>query len=247
MRLTKIFLTLAVVSTIGMINLTWAQDTEYSLVPPNEERPQYLQKLQANNCTLVLVDYLTGFNPAIRSIDKERFQKNVAAVAQLGQIFKLPIIVLGDEGGYRGQFYQVIDEYYADSMHIARTTPSAWQTKDLRDAVEARGNKKLILSGISVDNCTMLTSLDAMAAGYEVYVLIDASGTTSELVEEVAIDRLVQAGAVPITWVTLGSELLTDWESPEGPKLGDLYAKMSPWGSADGEGSANNKSDTGNE
>ena len=229
-------------------NSAVSQDTgQVALVPPNEDRGQYLQKLQADNCTLVLVDYLTGFNPAIRSIDKDRFQKNVEAVAQLGQIFQLPTIVLGDEGGYRGQFYKVIKELYADSTHIERTTPSAWQMEDLRNEVEARGNKKLILSGISVDNCTMLTSLDAMAAGYEVYVVVDASGTTSELVEDIAIDRLVQAGAVPITWVTLGSELLTDWESPEGPKLGDLYAKMSPWGSADGEGSANNDSDAKNE
>ena len=218
-----------------------SQDTEQTaLIPPNQDRDRYLQKLQPDNCTLVMVDYLTGFNPGIKSIDRERYNKNVQALAQLGQIFKLPTIILGDAGGFRGEFYEVIDQYYADSVQVERNTPSAWQMPKFREEVKARGNQKLILAGISIDNCTMLTTLDALAAGYEAYVVVDASGTSSELVEDVAIARLVQAGAVPITWVTLGSELLTSWESPEGPKLGELYAKMSPWGGGE-EGSASSQ------
>ena len=82
------------------------------------------------------------------------------------------------------------------------------------------------MAGISTDNCTLLTSLDAMKAGYEVYVVVDISGAESDLIERMAIERLVQAGAVPVTWVSLGSELLISaggWKTKEGAALAKIY------------------------
>ena len=103
MQLTKISLALMVVSTIGMNSLSWAQDTESSLAPPNEERSRYLQKLQPDNCTLIMIDYLTGFDPGIRTIDMDKFQDNVTALASIGKIFDLPTVVLGDEEAALGR------------------------------------------------------------------------------------------------------------------------------------------------
>ena len=89
------------------------------------------------------------------------------------------------------------------------------------------------MAGISINNCLMLTALDAMAAGYEVYVVVDASGTNSQLVELAAMMRLTQAGAVMTSWVTLASELMNDWQTPEGAKVGALYQKYSDWGGSE--------------
>lgn len=113
---------------------------------------------------------------------------------------------------------------------------------NFRKVIQEEGRKKLIMAGISINNCLMLTALDAMAAGYEVYVVVDASGTNSQLVEQAAMMRLTQAGAVMTSWVTLASELMNDWQTPEGAKVGALYQKYSDWGGED-QGSASRSSE----
>ena len=89
---------------------------------------------------------------------------------------------------------------------------------------------KVIMAGISIDNCVLQNALDILAAGYEVYVVVDVSGTESQLVEIAAMMRLTQAGAVMTSWVSLASELLDDWNTPEGPEVGALYQELSAWG-----------------
>ena len=190
------------------------------------------EALSPDNATMVMVDYLTGFRPGLQTVDWDTYQDRVVALSKTVSLFGLPTIVLGDEGGFRGEFFASIDEYFPDAPRIARATPSAWREPAFREQVEAYGNRKLILAGISIDNCTLLTSLDALRAGYEVYVVTDVSGTTDQLVEDTAMMRLQAAGATLITWVTLGSELLLEptWESPEGQALGKIYDDHSAWG-----------------
>jgi hypothetical protein len=115
----------------------------------------------------------------------------------------------------------------ANAPKIGRTAPSAWREPKFVQAIQATGRRKIIFAGISIDNCVLLTALDAMRDGYEVHVVADVSGAESSFIERVALDRLIQAGAVPHTWVSLGSELLSDWRSPEGAALGQVYARHS--------------------
>ena len=190
-----------------------------------------LDRLTPNNVTFVLVDYLDGFMPGIRSIDPPIFIANARAFARTATIFEIPTLILGDEGGFRGSFMaEIIDEAPQNAVRVPRHTVSAWGNPEFGSELEKAGRKKIVIGGISIDNCTSLTSFDLLRNGYEVYVVVDASGTTSKLVEDVAIDRLIQAGAVPISMVQLASELLVDWETPEGPKVGKLYAELSYWG-----------------
>ena len=197
---------------------------------------QLTKKLTPENSVLVMVDYLTGFLPGIKSIEAKEYQNNVTALARIGQIFKdrMPTIILGDEGGFRGKFFDQINEYLPDAPKVARHTPSAWHAAEFRDLLAKHERKKVIMAGISIDNCVMQLALDVLKAGYEVYVLPDVSGTTSVLVEQVAISRLVQAGATMTNWVSLASELMDDWEKPEGKLVGELYQKYSDWGGASG-------------
>ena len=196
----------------------------------NNER--YTEKLTPENAVLIMVDYLTGFIPGIKTIEPDVYQNNVTALARIGQIFekRMPTLVLGDEGGFRGQFFTQINDFLPDAPRIARNQPSAWHSAEFRDTLDRLDRKKIIIAGISLDNCTLQTTLDLLKAGYEVYVLPDVSGTDSFLVEQSAMMRLTQAGAVMTNWVSLASELLDDWANPEGKEIGELYQKYSQWG-----------------
>ena len=191
---------------------------------------QYLEKLSKTNSVLIMVDYLTGFDTGLRTINRSTYVNNVEAVAKMGAIFKLPTILLGDEGGFRGNFYPFIKKHLPDAKQFGRHTPSAFHSPELVKALEETGRKKLIIGGISIDNCVLQTSLDLLKAGYEVYVIVDASGADEPLVETAAMMRLTQAGAVMVNWVSIASEIMDDWNTPEGPAIGKLYQDHSAWG-----------------
>jgi nicotinamidase-related amidase len=87
----------------------------------------------------------------------------------------------------------------------------------------------VIIGGVGLDLCTLHTALDLLAGGDEPYVVVDCSGTESELVQLAAMLRLTQAGAVMINWVSLASELMGDWRTPEGEAVGRLHAALSAW------------------
>ena len=190
----------------------------------------YHVKLSRDNAVLVMVDHLSGFMPGIQTIAPALFQKNVTAVAKIGKIFKLPTVVLGDEGGFRGNFLPQIRDFLGDAHFVERHTPSAWHVQEFQDTLKSFGRPKVVLAGVSIDNCVELTSLDLLRNGYEVYVVVDASGTTTTQVETAAMMRLTQAGAVMTNWVSLASEIMEDWGTPEGPLIGALYREYSPWG-----------------
>ncbi len=188
----------------------------------------YLENLTADNTVFIAVDFLTGFQPAIRTMDRDLYQNNLTGLAKTVRIFNLPTIVLGDEGPPRGTFMPQIAQYFGSGTRVARGTPSAWREKAFVDAIARTGRRKLVFAGISIDNCTMLTAIDAMRAGYRVYVVSDVSGAESELIQSTAMQRLVQAGATPLTWVSFGSELLVSkggWATPEGKALSDVYTR----------------------
>lgn len=194
---------------------------------------QYTQRLDKEEVTLIMVDFLEGFVPGIRTIDRNLFYANAEALAQVGNIFKLPTIMLGDEGGFRGKFFPVVVETLPEAIYIERHTVSAWDEPKFREQIEAFGNKKIVMGGISLDICTTQLALDLLNNGYEVYVVVDASGSDTQLNELAAMLRLTQAGAVTMSWGVLASELMKDWATPEGPLVGKLYQELSYWGSSE--------------
>lgn len=193
----------------------------------------YTEKLTRDNCTLVMVDFLEGFVPGIRTIDRSLFYANAEALAKVGDIFDLPTIMLGDEGGFRGSFFAGVKAALPDATYVERHTVSAWDEPHFRETIEEIGRKKIVLGGISIDICTAQLTLDLLRAGYTVYVVVDASGSDTSLNEMAAMLRLTQAGAIMINWGTLASELMKDWNTPEGPLVGALYQNYSYWGNSE--------------
>lgn len=193
----------------------------------------YTDPLSQDNASVVFVDYLTGFLPGLRTVDVVLYDADVTGFVRSTLALGLPHCVLGDEGGFRGHFFPVVRDELADAPRFERHTPSAWRSGDFRAWAEARkveGRGKIVLGGISVDNCVLLTSLDLLAAGFEVYVAVDVSGAESVLVEQAAVHRLVQAGATPVSWVQVACEAMGDWQSEAGPGIGAVVSAHSRYG-----------------
>lgn len=188
------------------------------------------EKLSRDTCTVVLVDFLTGFLPGVKTIPHDLLQKNAEAFARIGEIYDLPTILLGDEGGFRGSFFPGVVAHTPHAVRIERHAVSAWDEPRFRAEIERIGRTKVLLGGISLDICTLHLSLDLLAAGYDVHVVVDVSGSDSLLNEQAAMMRLSQAGANLTNWGSVASEIMRDWETPEGPAVGQLYQELSAWG-----------------
>ena len=193
----------------------------------------YATKLSRENCAVVLVDFLDGFLPGLRSIDRDLYGTNVEGFCASVRALGLPHCVLGDEGGFRGQFFPFIQRDFADAPRFERHTPSAMRSGGFADwaaQMRAEGRDRIVLGGIAIDNCTMQTALDLIAEGFTAYVVVDVCGAESALVEAAAIHRLVQAGAVAINWTQFACEVMDDWQSEEGPEIGRILSEHSRYG-----------------
>ncbi|QUY40359.1 isochorismatase family protein [Acaryochloris marina] len=190
----------------------------------------YSDKLTRDNCVFVLVDFLDGFFPGIKTINHDLLRKNAEAFTRLSKIFDLPTIMLGEEGGFRGNFFPQVVAHADHAIRVERHTPSAWDEPEFQDQLAAMGRKKIVLGGISLDICTLQLTIDLIGAGYEPYVVVDVSGSDTALNETAAMMRMTQAGAVMVSWASIASEIMKDWQTPEGPLVGQLYQDFSYWG-----------------
>lgn len=184
-----------------------------------------LNATNTTNTTLVMVDYMSKLIDGIKSHPRDLVINNATAYGKIGTIFELPILILGDEGDRLGKFDPTIHAAIPTGVKIPRHTVSAWREPAFVRAVRATGRRNLVLAGISTDMCVALLAMDAMAAGYSVYLVVDASSSQSPEMHRAGVDRLVQAGAIPMTWVSLASEMLGDWESPKASQTAALFAQ----------------------
>jgi hypothetical protein len=190
----------------------------------------YSDKLTKENAIVILVDFLDGFFPGIKTIDHDLLRRNAEAFTRLSAIFKMPTIMLGEEGGFRGNFFPGVVANAGHAVRVERHTPSAWNEPEFQRVLAGMGRKKVILGGISLDICTLQLALDLIGAGYEPYVVVDVSGSDTALNEQAAMHRLTQAGVVLVNWASIASEIMEDWQTPEGPEIGMLYQNFSYWG-----------------
>lgn len=180
-------------------------------------RTTALARLMPDNAVLVYVDYVTGLDNLMNTIPGKQYRNNIAAFAKFSALFKMPTAVVGEENDYYGTFLPEIKDLIASGAKTfaPRSTPTAY-TPDFAKWLKATGRKNVIIGGISIDNCTLHTSLDLIRNGYTVYVVVDVSGTNSKLAEDVAIQRLILAGAIPVGWLNALTDLGRDFGGPYG-------------------------------
>lgn len=173
--------------------------------------PRVLDQLSPENSVVLLIDFQPQYAFATRSTNIESIVNNSAALAKAAQAFKVPTIVTTITAqAFAGPMLERI-RAAANVEPIDRTVINAWHDERVAEAVKATGRRKLVIAGLWTDNCVMLPTLSALAEGFEVYVVTDASGDYDAASHERAIQRLVQAGAVPITWLPVMLEWQADW------------------------------------
>jgi len=178
--------------------------------------PRTDRLLTPANSTLVVIDYQPNQINTVKSMDTELLVRNIVSVARLGKTYDLPIVLSTvNAAAGQGPTLAAIKSVLSDNVEIDRTQINSWEDVELRKAVEATGRKKLIMCALWTEVCLAFPALDALRAGYEVFPVVDAVGGTSLEAHRAGLERIVQAGAQPISWVSLACELQRDWSRTE--------------------------------
>jgi nicotinamidase-related amidase len=169
------------------------------------------------NAALVLIDYQPEQVSAVRSMDQDLLVKNIVSTVKLAKLFGVPMVhsTVNVASGRGGPTVPPLVDLLEDDPPVDRTTLNAWEDTDFLRAVRATGRRKLILCALWTEICMAFPALDALRDGYEVYPLVDAIGGTSVEAHRAGLERVVQSGGKPITWVSLGCELQRDWAREE--------------------------------
>lgn len=170
------------------------------------------QLLTPDNCALVLIDHQPQMFFGIQSMDRQMLVNNVVGLAKAARVFNIPAILTTISAeGFSGLLIPEIQEVFPDQQPIDRTTLNAWEDPRVVAAVRQTGRKKLIIAALWTEVCLAYPVLSALADGYDVYAVADASASISTEAHEMAMQRMVQAGAVPATWMQVMFEMQRDW------------------------------------
>jgi nicotinamidase-related amidase len=168
------------------------------------------------DCALALIDYQPAMFSGVHSHDRTTIMQNVQVVAKAARLFKVPTVlstVASDS--FSGQMISEVTGVFPGDPLIDRTSINAWIDGNFRAAIEKTGRKKIVVAGLWTEACVLFPALDMLRAGYEVYVPTDACGDITEEAHERAVQRLIQAGAVPVTSLQFLFELQQDWGRSE--------------------------------
>jgi nicotinamidase-related amidase len=169
------------------------------------------------NSVFVLIDYQPSQFATVRSMDEALLRKNIMSTVRTVKAFPVPI-VHSTVNVASGQQQPTVPELAAlleDNPPLDRTTVNSWEDTQFVQAVRATGRRKLIFCALWTEVCMAFTALDALREGFEVYPVVDAIGGTSPEAHRAGLERVVQAGAQPISWVSLACELQRDWARSE--------------------------------
>jgi nicotinamidase-related amidase len=177
----------------------------------------YLDLLTPQNSQLIIIDQQPQMAFGVQSIDRQTLKNNVVALAKAAKVFKVPTTITTVETeSFSGHTYPELLAVLPDHKILERTSMNSWDDQNVRDALAATGRKKIVVAGLWTEVCNAMFALSAMKeGGYEIYMVADASGGTSVEAHKYAMDRMVQAGVVPVTWQQVLLEWQRDWARKE--------------------------------
>lgn len=178
---------------------------------------KYLEILTPQNSQLIFIDQQPQMAFGVQSIDRQVLKNNVVALAKAAKVFNIPTTLTTVEtDGFSGNTYPELLSVFPEHPILERTSMNSWDDQNVRDSLAAGGRKKVIVSGLWTEVCNTTFALCAMLeGGYEIYMVADASGGTSTDAHKYAMDRMVQAGVVPVTWQQVLLEWQRDWARKE--------------------------------
>jgi nicotinamidase-related amidase len=169
--------------------------------------------LTPQNSAFLFIDYQPPQFSAVKSMNRDLMAKNAISTIKLIKLFDVPIVYssVNVQTGLNQPTLPQFAELLQHETPVDRTSVNSWEDIEFLQAVHATGRRKLIICALWTEICMAFTALDAMRDGYEVYPVVDAIGGTSHEAHRSGMKRCIQAGAQPITWVSLSSELQRDW------------------------------------
>lgn len=172
-------------------------------------------RLNKDDVALLLVDHQSGLLSLVRDYQPDEFKNNVLALANVAKFFEIPtILTTSFEEGPNGPLVPELKNTFPDAPYFARPGQiNAWDNEEFVAAVKATGKKQLLIAGVVTEVCVAFPTLSALEAGYEVFVVTDASGTFNPTVRDAAWNRMSQAGAQLLNWFAVGCELHRDWRN----------------------------------
>ena len=171
--------------------------------------------LRPDDSILVLIDHQPYQFTNLNSHDPTMIINNVVGLAKVAKVFNVPTIlttVLEERGGY---LIKGLQDVFPEQKPINRTFINTWEDPKVTDIVKKSGRKQLILAALYTEICLAMPVIQALGEGYDVFIVTDASGGVSLEAHDMAVRRMVQAGAVPITWMAVMAEWQRDWARAE--------------------------------
>ena len=179
---------------------------------------------------ILLLDHQAGLFQVVKDIEVAQLRANTTMLAKLASLMKLPLITTASEpNGPNGPLMPEIHEAAPHAVHVPRRGEvNAWDNALYVKTVRETGRKTLIMAGVWTSVCVMFPALDAKAAGYNVYAVIDASGDPSEMASRTTVARFAQAGIVPTSANAVLCELQRTWNRADAADYAKLYGMVAP-------------------
>ncbi|WP_236701364.1 hydrolase [Thalassomonas viridans] len=224
MKTFKTLTTLLTAATLALSTMSWAK----SETPADK----FSETLTPDNAVLAMIDHQTGLLVGVRDLDPMLLKNNIRGLTAMAKVLDLPSVITSSyPDGPNGPIMPDILENLPDAPVINRQGEiNAWKSPAFKQAIEKTGRKKIIMAGLVTDVCLLFPALSAVAEGYDVYAVIDASGTWNDTVQQAAIVRMSQAGVKVTTWGSVLAEIMDDWRSPKGMELGGVLGGHTSYG-----------------
>jgi nicotinamidase-related amidase len=186
--------------------------------------------LDPSDTVILLLDHQAGLFQTVKDIGVADLRRNTEMLAKLATLLKIPVITTASEPfGPNGPIMPEIQQAAPHAVYVPRKGKvNAWDNEDFVRTVRDTGRRTLIMAGVWTSVCVMFPALDATAAGFRVYAVMDASGDPSEMASRTTLARLVQGGIVPTSTNAVLSEMHRTWKRPEAAELAKLYAIVAP-------------------
>jgi nicotinamidase-related amidase len=176
-----------------------------------------LEVLTPQNSQMIFVDLQPQMAMGVQSIDRQTLKNNVVGLAKAAKAFNVPTTITTVETeSFSGYAFPELLDVFPDHPVLERSSMNSWDDQKVRDALAMTGRRKVVVAGLWTEVCNDTFALCAMGEGdYEIYMVADASGGTSKEAHDYAMQRMIQAGVVPMTWQQVLLEWQRDWARKE--------------------------------
>ena len=189
-----------------------------------------IPRIDPDNAAMLLIDHQSGLFNTVRDLNVRELRANAVTLAKVATLAKMPVITTASvPQGPNGPLIPEIHQVAPHAQYVARKGQiNSWDNPDFVAAVKATGKKQLIIAGTITSVCMAFPAISAIAEGYQVFVVIDASGTYSKMAQEITLARVVQAGAVPMDTAAVCSEIQRTWNRPDAEEWAKAYEAVFP-------------------